>query len=105
MEERGWDGGVLVVAPRCCCLLSKVCNALQSSPIPFYTHVCMQIHNGSFFWHVDRVLCSSNLNFIQMRIKWPRLFKEYAGSVDLNKHCADGVCFHTVMGVWKYLIC
>lgn len=93
-------GGV-EAAPRCRCLLSKVCDALQCSHVAF-SHMCVRIHTlAAFFfvWQADCVLCAFNLNFIQMRIKWPRLYKEYAGSVDLNKPGADGVCFHTVAGV------
>lgn len=72
------QGGGVEAASRSCRLPSAVCNALQPC-LP----TCM--HHGGFSWQVDCVFCALDLNFIQMRIKWPRLFKECACSVDLNK--------------------
>lgn len=106
-------GGVGGVEPKqhqdaavCSVRYAMLCNPhpSQSHPPTPPSRVCVRIHSGGSFWQADCVLCAFNLNFIQMRIKWPRLFKEYAGSVDLNKHSTDGVCFHSVVSVWKYLI-
>lgn len=70
------------MASRSCRLPSAVCNALQPLAYPVSLHICTMV---GFSWQVDCVLCALDLNFIQMRIKWPRLFKECACSVDLNK--------------------
>lgn len=95
----GWGAQGVETTPRCWCLPSKVCNAPQSPPIPF-SHMRAWEHTMVAFSGRRRV-CSVpfNLSFIQMRIKCPRLFKEYTGSVDLNKHRTDGVCFYTVVSV------
>lgn len=68
------------------------------------SHVCTGIHNGGFFCKRKCVLCGLDLNIIQMRIKWPRLFKDDAGNVDSNTSEALMVSvFCSMASEWKYL--
>ena len=55
--------------------------ALQSHPSYFPPWVS----DGSFFWQVDCFLFAFDPNFIQMRVKCPGRFKEYACGGDLNR--------------------
>lgn len=57
--EGGGVGGEAgaAVAPRCCCLLSKVCDALQSSAIPL-SHVCAREYT-TVAVSGKRIVCSA----------------------------------------------
>lgn len=98
--------GELKAAPGCYCLLVRyatLCNPHQPRQPP-PSHVCAGIHNGGFFCERKCVLCGLDLNIIQMRIKWPRLFKDDAGNVDSNTSEALMVSvFCSVASEWKYL--